>query len=54
VTSILELLQWFYKQYKNPTGKGVPGQEKEQKLPEPRMIKTYVGNLIDRQKTYQK
>lgn len=54
VTAILELLQWFYKQYKNPIGRHVPGLEKDMKFSEPRMIKTYVGNLIDRQKTFQK
>lgn len=54
VTAILELLQWFYKQYKNPIARHTAGQENDQRFSEPRMIKTYVGNLIDRQKTCQK
>lgn len=54
VTAILELLQWFFKQYNNPIARHIAGQEKDQRFSEPRMIKTYVGNLIDRQRTFRK
>lgn len=55
VTALLELLQWFYKLYKNPIGKLASADERDQNFnDEPRMIKSYVGNLIVRQKSCHK
>jgi hypothetical protein len=54
VTAILELLQWMYREYKKPSGKNGKTYIKENKTMEPRMIKSYVGSLVNRQQSLYK
>lgn len=51
---ILNLLQSFYKEYKKPSKDFGKGGEKQHVVPEPKMIKSYVGNLCQRQQSCQK
>ena len=48
ITALLELLQWMWKEFQKPSITSEKMEGKDNKEPEVRMIKSYVGKLVTR------